>query len=383
MKKCLSLLLSAVFCWWAFSAFSAPVSAQPGFTVDAVSAVLMEQETGTVLFEQNAAEALPPASVTKIMTLLLVMEAIDAGKVALTDNVSISENAASMGGSQVYLEAGELFTVEELIKCAVIASANDASVALAEFVSGSEEAFVEEMNARAAALGMTSTHFENVTGLDDTTTNHVTSAMDIAVMSRLLIAHPLILQYSCIWMDSIRDGAFILTNTNRLVRFYEGANGLKTGSTAKAKFCISATAERDGMTLIAVIMASPSRDIRNNEARKLLDWGFANYALYRDEGGELGEIRVLGGLQDRCQVGFDGFCALVKKSEKNTVTKLVNLPEYAAAPIKKGEQVGTITYRIGEQTIGIADIQSSEAVEKISFWQLFGRMLQSFLHPSY
>ena len=245
------------------------------------SAILMDATTGQVLFEQNPDEALPPASVTKVMTLLLVMEAIDSGKLSLSDMVSVSAHAASMGGSQVYLKEGETMSVEEMLKCVIIASANDCAVALAEHVAGSEEAFVAAMNERATALGMKNTHFENTNGLDDTATNHVTSARDIAIMSRALIAHEKILEYSGIWMDTIRDGTFGLTNTNRLVRFYRGCTGLKTGSTARAKFCISATAERDGLSLICVIMAADTRDERNNTAAKLLDYGFASYSTYR------------------------------------------------------------------------------------------------------
>lgn len=231
-----------------------PVAALDPGELDAKSALLMEAETGEVLYEMNADESLPPASVTKIMTLLLVMEAVDGGSISLEDNVSVSEKAAGMGGSQVFLSSGEQMSVETLIKCTVISSANDAAVALAEYVCGSEEAFVARMNERAAELEMNSTHFENATGLDDTTVNHVTSARDIAIMSAQLMRHDKILEFSSTWMDSIRDGAFTLTNTNRLVRFYDGATGLKTGSTSKAGFCMSATAKRGELHLIAVIM---------------------------------------------------------------------------------------------------------------------------------
>ena len=221
-------------------------AAELPFDVDALSAVLMDAETGEILYAKNPDEALPPASVTKIMTLLLVMEAIDSGQIQMNDMVSVSENAASMGGSQVYLEPGEQMSVEDLLKSTVVSSANDAAVALGEFVAGSEEAFVRRMNERATELGMEHTKFENATGLDDDTTAHLTSAEDIAIMSRELISHEKILEYTSIWMDTIRNGAFGLSNTNRLIRFYSGATGLKTGSTSKAKFCISATAKRDG-----------------------------------------------------------------------------------------------------------------------------------------
>lgn len=244
------------------------------------SAILMEATTGTVLYRQNAAEAMPPASVTKIMTLLLLMEALDAEVIRIDDTVTVSANAASMGGSQVYLKEGEQMKLEDLLKSVVIASANDAAVALAEHLYGSVATFVGYMNDRARQLGMEHTHFENVTGLDDTAVDHLTTAEDIAVMSRELIRHRAILQYSSVWMDSIRDGAFGLTNTNRLVRFYPGCTGLKTGSTAKAGFCVSVTAEREGLSLICVIMGAESRDIRNAAAVSLLDWGFAGYGLF-------------------------------------------------------------------------------------------------------
>ena len=273
-----TLLVAIILCSSLFPLCVSAESSLP-FDVDAKSAILIEASTGMVLYEKNADEALPPASVTKVMTLLLVMEAIDSGVLSLTDMVQTSENAAKMGGSQVYLEPGESMTVEDMLKSVIIASANDAATALAEHVARSVETFVERMNARAAELGMSNTHFENPTGLDDSVTNHVTSARDIAIMSAELMKHETVLKYTTIWMDSIRNGEFGLTNTNRLIRFYNGANGLKTGSTSKALFCISAAAKRDGMQLIAVIMASPTRDTRNEAAKKLLDYGFANYRV--------------------------------------------------------------------------------------------------------
>jgi D-alanyl-D-alanine carboxypeptidase (penicillin-binding protein 5/6) len=270
----------------------------PDLGLDCKSAVLMEASTGQILYAQNPAEAMPPASVTKIMTLLLVMEAMEEGRLAWEDTVTASAHAASMGGSQIFLKEGEQMTARDLIKSVVIASANDAAVALAEHTYGSEDAFVRRMNERAAELGMTATHFENTNGLDDTAVNHVTSAGDIAIMSRELIRHGEILTYSSTWMDSIRGGAFGLTNTNRLVRFYPGCNGLKTGSTSKAGFCISVTAEREGMTLICVIMGAESRDIRNAAATRLLDWGFATFSVYHAEGGDAGEVELKGGKTD-------------------------------------------------------------------------------------
>jgi D-alanyl-D-alanine carboxypeptidase (penicillin-binding protein 5/6) len=266
-----------------------------------------------------------------------------------------------------------------MIKSVVISSANDAAVALAETIAGSEEAFVQQMNQRAAELGMEHTNFENVSGLDDDTVRHLISAEDIAIMSKALISHETVLNYTSIWMDSIRNGAFGLTNTNRLIRFYSGATGLKTGSTSKAKFCISATAKRDGLHLIAVIMGAPTRDIRNEMAKKLLDWGFANFALYRDEAESLGTLRVLGGAADQCSVKSIGFEKLLKKGQEKNVTAEVQLPESIPAPLREGDPVGKIVYRLDSNIIGESSIVSAGDVEKISFRGLFGRMLQMML----
>lgn len=351
------------------------VDADVNLSLDCRSAVLMEAATGKVLYEQNPDEALPPASVTKIMTLLLVMEAIDSGKISWSDMVTASAHACSMGGSQIYLKENEQMTVEDMVKSVVIASANDAAVALAEHIAGTEEAFVAMMNKRASELGMKSTNFENTNGLDDTAQNHVTSARDIAIMSRELISHKKITEYSSIWMDTVRNGEFGLTNTNRLVRFYNGATGLKTGSTSKAKFCISATAERDGMTLICVIMAAPTRDIRNAAAVSLLDWGFANYALYSDPAGEAGNVRVLGGVSNECKTQYSQFSAVVGKSELSKIERKAELPENIAAPVKSGDKVGSVSYYLNGQLIGQSDITAAETVDKIGFWGLLSRIL--------
>lgn len=382
MKKQLSFFLAVLMI---FSLFSFGVSAEEGSTqspslqCNAKSAILMEYETGKVLFEQKADEQLPPASITKIMTLLLVMEAIKEGKMTLEETVTASELASSMGGSQIYLKVGEQMSVRDLLKSVVIASANDAAVALAEHLCGSVEAFVAQMNAKAKELGMENTHFENTNGLDDTTKNHYTSARDVAIMSRALISYPLILEFSGIWMDTIRDGAFGLTNTNRLVRFYPGATGLKTGSTSKAHFCISATAERDGMHLIAVIMGSPTRDIRNEEAKKLLDYGFANYQLYRDVGAEFAEIPVFGGKTNVCRVKNSDFSILVNKGSAGKVEKKVNLPAHIVAPIESGEKIGEMEYILNGEVIGRADILASESVGKISWTDILLRLFRSCL----
>ena len=348
------------------------------FDLDCKSAILMDSATGTVLYEKNADEALPPASVTKVMTLLLTMEAIDAGKLKLDDKLQASEYGASMGGSQVYLEPGEEMSVDDLLKCVVVSSANDAAVTLAEAVAGTESGFITMMNERAKELGMANTNFENATGLDDTTVNHVTSARDIAIMSRELISHPLILQYSSIWMDTVREGAFGLSNTNRLIRFYSGATGLKTGSTSKAKFCISATACRDDLHLIAVIMGAPTRDIRNEAAKTLLDYGFANFSLYSGTGGQGDNVKVLGGVSDECSTVYEPFSALMNKGDSDKVIVSVEALPSVPAPVKEGDVIGKVTYTVDEKIVGETPLLAGETVEKISFWGLFFRMLGHF-----
>lgn len=356
-----------------------PISAEPldveGLSFDCKSVLLMEASTGQVLFEQNADEALPPASVTKVMTLLLVMEAIEEGRLSLDDTITASAHAASMGGSQIFLKEGEQMRAEDMIKSVVIASANDAALALAEHLAGSEEAFVAQMNERASELGMTNTHFENTNGLDDTVERHLTSARDIALMSRALIRHEKISEYASIWQDTIRDGEFGLTNTNRLVRFYRGATGLKTGSTAKAGFCISATAKRDGMTLICVIMGAPSRDIRNAAATSLLDWGFANHALYTHEENDLTPLRVRGGVRESCSLSAPSFSAVVPRSKKETVEVKIELSETVDAPVEKGMEVGKITYYLGENELGSVPIIAGESVSRVGFWGIMARFL--------
>ena len=343
------------------------------------SAVLMEATTGAVLYAQNPDEALPPASVTKIMTLLLVMEEIDAGTVHMEDKVTVSANAASMGGSQVYLKEGEQMCVEDMLKSVVIASANDAAVALAEHVAGTVPSFVEKMNTKAKSLGMTSTTFENVTGLDDTAENHLTSAKDIALMSRALIAHRTILNYSSIWMDSIRDGEFGLTNTNRLVRFYKGCTGLKTGSTSKAGFCVSATAERDGFSLICVIMGAESRDVRNAIATSLLDWGFSNYGLYQCDEGALEPIHISGGVKNDCGASYPSFSKVLSKKDISGIEKRINVPKILSAPIHAGDEIGSVEFILNDNVVGSVKICASETIEKINFFEIFKRILAKFL----
>ena len=349
--------------------------AEGSLNLNCKSAILMEASTGTVLYSQNAEEALPPASVTKVMTLLLVMEAIDAGTIRIDDTVSISANAASMGGSQVFLEEGEQMSVEDLLKSVVIASANDAAVALAEYVSGNSDAFVAKMNAKAAELGMTATKFENVTGLDDTAEHHLTSAKDIGLMSCALVAHPLILEYSSIWMDTIRNGEFELTNTNRLVRFYKGCTGLKTGSTSKAGFCVSATAERDGLSLVCVIMGAESRDIRNAAATTLLNWGFANFALFSEDAGTSDPIAVKGSAVKEITGTYPAFSCVVQREALSKIEKKITLIEEVVAPVSAGVKIGTVSFICGDKEIGNVEVCTETEIKRISF---FGILSQIF-----
>ena len=375
------MVLRKLFCFAIpvlFAFLSVPVSAATAdntpFDVQAESAVLMELETCSVLYAKNADRALPPASVTKIMTLLLFMEEVDAGNISLDETITVSDYAASMGGSQVFLEPGETMCAEDLLKCVIIASANDAAVALAEKTAGSEEAFVARMNKRAEELGMTSTHFENVTGLDDTAANHLTSAYDIALMSRELLRHETIMKYSTIWMDSIRDGAFGLTNTNRLVRFYEGITGLKTGSTSKAGFCMSATAMRDGLHLIAVVMGAPSRDIRNETARQLLDYGFANTSMYRAEPQLADPVPVRGGVEDAVSAEIPPVRLLLEKGKARSIQTEI-LPEpFVQAPVKKGDRIGTVRYLSDGEIVSESGITAGADVDRIGWGGIFARL---------
>ena len=339
------------------------------------SAILLEANTGTVLYEKNADESLPPASVTKIMTLLLVMEAIEDGRVKYRDMVRASANACSMGGSQIYLRENEEMTVEDMLKSVIIASANDAAVALAEHICGSEDAFVEQMNIKAGKLGMENTHFENTNGLDDTVQNHVTSARDIAIMSRELIKYPKVIEYSSIWMDSIRNGSFGLTNTNRLIRFYKGATGLKTGSTDKAGFCISATAKREDMSLICVVMGAETRDIRNSIATKLLDYGFNNYRVFNADSERIESIPILSGEKASFAAEYPAVSIVVPK-ETGKIRAGISVLEKIKAPIKKGDIVGLVSYTDGKEEICQVDIIAVESVEKSSFWGIFKLFLE-------
>ncbi len=360
------------------SLYTSADAAVEGSEFDCKSVILMEANTGKIIYTQNADEALPPASVTKVMTLLLVMESIDSGKIKLDDMVSVSERAASMGGSQIYLEVGEQMSVEDMLKSVIIASANDAACALAEFCEGSEAAFVEKMNKKATELGMKNTHFENTNGLDDTAQNHVTSARDIAIMSRELIKHKKILEYSSIWMDTVRNGAFGLTNTNRLVRYYQGCTGLKTGSTDKAGFCISATAERGEVSLICVVMGAPTRDIRNNIATTLFDRGFAKYEMYFSEGDTVENIRMLGSKDRFATLEYPQFTYLADKGTSSKITKSLVLNDNICAPLSKGDVVGKVKYMLDGKEIGYVDVTVCDDVERIGYYTLIFRAFSRF-----
>ena len=343
--------------------------------IEAASAILMEASTGEIIYEKNADETLSPASITKIMTLLLIFDEIKAGNIALTDNVTISEHAASMGGSQVFLEAGEVQTVETLIKCIAIASANDASVAMAEFIKSSEGAFVEAMNARAKNLGMSSTNFVNCCGLD--TDNHVTTARDVAIMSRELITlHPEIHEYSSIWMDSFthvtRKGEkeFTLSNTNKLLKQYEWATGLKTGSTSLAKFCLSATAKKDGIELISVVMASPTGKTRISDSITLLNYGYSLCNLYHDfEMPTLKPIKVKNSTNKNlsCQYETEYSHLFLGPYDASLITREVEYIKSIKAPVKKGDVVGQLIYKYDNKIIGTVNILACENANKATF----------------
>lgn len=351
---------------------------EPSFDLNVKSAVLIEAKTGTILYGKNENTPLPPASVTKVMTLLLIFEAIEKGNLKYDEELTVSEYAASMGGSQVYLEPGEKMTVDDLLKCVIIASANDAALTLAEQVAGSEESFVDMMNKRASELGMKSTYFENVTGLDDDVTNHLTSAYDIALMSRELIKHEKVSEYATIWMDTIRNGEFGLTNTNRLVRFYKGITGLKTGSTSKAGFCVSVTAKRNGMELIAVIMGAESSEIRNSAATKLLDYGFANYMVKLEKGNTIENLPILCGTKNSFNAKFDDYVLLENKDNRD-LTYEIEIDEEISAPIKEGDKVGRVIYKIGDKVLCEKPVLSCENVDRITYFQYFVKILKEFI----
>ncbi len=368
MKKILSLIICS-----AFMLNMSVYAEKPTLETDAKAAVLMEESTGKALYEDNADERLPIASVTKVMTMLLIMEAVDSGAITLDDMVSVSENAMSYGGSTMFLEAGEQLSVNDMLKGIAVASANDGCVAMAEHLAGSEDAFVERMNARAAELGMQNTHFMNTNGLDED--NHYSSARDVAIMSRELIKHKKIFDYTSIWTDELRGGKFKLANTNKLVRFYEGANGLKTGSTSKALCCLSATALRNNMQLIAVVLGAPTSAKRFSSARVLLDYGFASYKIntLAEKGSEIGRITVeKGQTADVAAVCGDNFFELSEKNDIEQTQIKTEMEETLTAPVKAGQKIGTMTFLHGEEECGSIDITAANDVPKKSFFSIIG-----------
>ena len=348
--------------------------------VEAKSALLMDVATGTILFEQNSHEALAPASVTKVMTMLLIMEAIDSGKINWSDSVTTSEAAAAKGGSQVFLKVGESMTVEDIVKSIAVSSANDCACAMAEHLAGSEAAFVDAMNTRAKELGMEDTHFVNCTGLDDSAdaADHKTSAHDIALMSReLLKNHPDITRFTTIWMDSIRNGEFGLSNTNKMVRFYSGCTGLKTGFTQGAGYCLSASAEREGLELIAVVMGCETSQKRFAACKSMLDYGFANFALVQPEIPENDLVPVKLGVESSVKAvpSGDGQM-LIDKGQKALVRTEVTLDAEVTAPVSQGQRLGTMTVKAGEQILTEIPMMAEAGVEKVTFWQMYKRLLR-------
>ena len=379
MKRMTAALL-ALFLLCLTPAYSAGAEAEAqssaALTITAPSGILMEKTTGTILYEKDAHTQYEPASVTKVMTLLLVMEAIDAGQLAWEDMVTASAHAISMGGSQIWLKENDQLSVRDMVKAVAVVSANDCAVALAEHVAGSEEAFVALMNQRASELGMEHTHFLNCTGLP--ASGHVTCAYDIALMSRALILnHPEIREFTTIWMDTLRDGQFQLSNTNKLIRFYEGATGLKTGSTDSALYCLSATAERDGMELIAVVMHAPTSNDRFESAKVLLNYGFANYTLlpvYPDQA--LAPVEVLLGEQATVQPVTSRECAiLVEKSQAGSVTTQLSLADSVEAPVEQGQKLGELQVYVDGQLRDTIDLVAAQPVERLSMGGIFKDLL--------
>ena len=362
MKKVICFFICVCFMMQSVAVFA---EGNTDLGLNAKSAILMEESTGNILYESNPDERLPIASVTKVMTMLLIMEAVDSGKISLDDMVTVSENAMSYGGSTMFLETGEQLTVNDIKKCIAVASANDGCVAMAEHLAGSESAFADMMNEKAKELGMENTHFMNTNGLDEE--DHYSSARDVAIMSRELMKHETIFNYTSIWMDTLRGGKFQLANTNKLIRFYDGANGLKTGSTSKALCCLSAAANRNDMQLIAVVLGAPTSAERFASAKSLLDYGFANYAVNTQitAGDEVQKIAVEKGVDKEVGVVAGDSCStLVKKGQEDNITKEIKIDETITAPIEAGQKIGTMTISRDSEVIADIDLNASSAVEK-------------------
>lgn len=380
MKRSKKILGALLVVFIIFTLPVVQVFAEQPFDINAKAAILIDGATGTVLYEKNSHEPLPPASVTKIMTMLLVMEALDQKQITLQDQVSISEHASKMGGTQLYLEPGEIRTVEELMKGVAIRSANDASVALGEYLAGSEEAFVQRMNQRAKELGMVNTTFKNSNGLPED--GHLTSAADIAIMSRELLKYPEIHKWLTTWMDTVmvgkrNDSEQSLVNTNRLIRFYDGATGIKTGSTAEAKYCLSASATRGNTTFIAVILGAPTSDVRFSEAAKLLDYGFANYTTVDvlEAGQSLGVLPVQKGKVVSIEaVVKEDFHLLIPKGDSSNVEKEIILPQYVQAPLQEGQKLGEVILTVNGKEVGRVELVAPQGVAKASLLDILQRM---------
>lgn len=355
----------------------APANAEYVSNHEAKALLLMEYSTGKILFAENEREHLPIASVTKVISTLLVMEALDSGRIALSDTVTVSEHAASMGGSQVFLEAGEEMSVEDLLKSLVVVSANDATVALGEYICGSEESFVNAMNERARELGCENSNFVNTNGLP--AENHYSCALDIAIITRELMKHEKIFDYTGIWMDTIRNGAFGLANTNKLIRFYKGATGMKTGFTGEAKYCLSGTAKRDGMQLIAVVLGSETSDKRFAAAKSLLDYGFANYAVITPEVPSFEPLKVSRGKQNSVSLVSEPISVLIQKGSKDKIESQTVLNEEVCAPIQENTEVGYVSYTKNGEEIARGDIYTAESVEAISYGFLLGNIFRALL----
>ena len=379
MKKLISIIVSVVMILLLPINSYASENTTP-VEIKAKAAVLMDASTGKVLMKYNENEKLYPASVTKIMPLLLVCEAIDDGKISLGDVVTVSGSASSKGGSQIWLKEGEQMTVDELLKATAVYSANDACTALGEYIAGSDEAFVNLLNERASQLGMTSTHFENCTGLDDTTENHLTTALDVAVMSRELLKHDLITNYTTIWMDSLRNGQTELVNTNKLVRFYEGTTGLKTGTTSKAGCCVSASAMRDGTHLIAVVMGSENSSDRFETAKAMLNWGFANYTTVTPiiDKNLIPDVGVINGVTEKITPKIPEVNpVLIEKGREGDITQTVDLAVDVVAPVENCQVLGTVTFRLGDEEIGVYNLTSPDSIASLTFGIIFRRIISA------
>ena len=377
MKKICSLVLCLILIM-PFGIISR-AEGEDTIEVKAKAAVLMDASTGEVLYSFNENERLYPASVTKIMPMLLFMEALDNGKISLTDTVTTSPTAAAKGGSQIWLKEGETMSVDELLRATAIASANDACTALGEHIAGSEVGFVKMMNDRAKELGMVNTKFVNCSGLDDDTTEHLTTAYDIALMSKELLSHERIKTYTTVWMDSLRNGETQLVNTNKLVRFYSGTTGLKTGTTSKAGHCLSASAERDGLHLIAVVMGAGNSTDRFEGAKVMLNWGFANFETVTPQidSSLFGDVEILRGVEESIRPVITGVKPItLKAGEKNQLKTEINLSESVEAPVEKNQTLGTVTLKIGDKEIARYNLVSENFVEKTNIGHIIVRFFR-------